>query len=59
MPIGRRDEEGQEEADNAGTSCQALLAQADRLARKLRIRRAQLIARGLQAVVNAEVALHS
>jgi hypothetical protein len=36
-----------------------LLAQADRLARKLRVRRAQLIARGLQAVVNEEVALHS
>jgi hypothetical protein len=36
-----------------------LLAQADRLARKLRVHRAQLIARGLQAIVNEEVALHS
>ena len=32
-----------------------LLARADRLARRLRLRRAQLVARGLEAVVNAEV----
>jgi hypothetical protein len=34
-----------------------LLAQTDRLARKLKVQRAKLIARGLQAVVNREVTL--
>ncbi len=34
-----------------------LLARADRLAKRLRVKRAELVARGLQAVVNAEVPL--
>jgi len=34
-----------------------LLAKADRLARKLHVHRANLIARGLQAVVNREITL--
>ena len=34
-----------------------LLAQADRLAKKLRLPRAALVARGLQAVVGEEVAM--
>ncbi|MCE5266354.1 MAG: hypothetical protein LLG00_00510 [Planctomycetaceae bacterium] len=34
-----------------------LLAQTDRLAKKLQVPRAALIARGLQAVVNAEVSV--
>ncbi len=36
-----------------------LLARADRLARRLRLKRAELVARGLEAVVNAEVPVGS
>jgi hypothetical protein len=34
-----------------------LLARADRLAKRLHVKRAELVARGLEAVVNAEVPL--